>query len=100
MDKKGFNVTKTLKNMGLSGVRIDAVIGTLVKNNDVLEQSLTRSNKAYKENSALNKEFGEQTKTTNAKIQKFKNALGALFITIGQKLAQLLKSCLMCPPNF
>ena len=56
--------------MGLSGVRIDAVIGTLVKNNDVLEQSLTRSNKAYKENSALNKEFGEQTKTTNAKNPK------------------------------
>ena len=100
MDKKGFNVTKTLKNMGLSGVRIDAVIGTLVKNNDVLEQSLTRSNKAYKENSALNKEFGEQTKTTNAKIQKFKNALGALFITIGQKLAPAFKVLLDVSTKF
>ena len=76
-DEQG-NVTNALNIMGLSGNRVDATLGTLITRHNVLSQSLTRANKAYKENKALNQEYEQQAKTVNAKVQLLKNAFDKL----------------------
>ena len=89
--KENGNVTNALKIMGLTGIRVDATLGTLINRNNILTQSLSRAGKAYKENTALNKEYDQQVLSVNAKITGLKNAFGKLTKNVGVKLAPSFK---------
>jgi len=86
IEKSGGNTTQALSNMGLSGLRTNDILGTLIKKNDVLDKNLKRSSKAWKDNTALNAEFNAQTKTLNATFARISNAFTRLATVIGIRL--------------
>ena len=66
--KNGENLSKTLSGLGLDAKRTEAVVGILAKNTNVLNDALERSNKEYKENTALIKEAGLSAKSLDSII--------------------------------
>lgn len=90
----GVKTTSILAEFGLSGERVNAIIPTMAKSADVLTKSMGMAGKAFDENTALNKEFEQQTKTLNATIQMFQNRLGKTLRVIGDKLAPALSKVL------
>jgi len=87
MKGEGKNTVQAMNNLGLKGVRINDVMGTLIDKNEVLTKSLKRSNQAYKDNAALNAEVAEQSKSFNAAMVGFKNTLVRLQVRLGKFLA-------------
>ena len=76
--KENKNVSLALRNMGLSGIRVDSILGTLIKNNDVLTTSLDRSGRAYSKNTALGIEFAQQSKTMNSAFTRLGNSISLI----------------------
>jgi len=87
VEKGEGNLKKVLESLGLSGVRIDAILGTLAKRPEVLAKNMDRASKAFKENTALQKEFLIQTDSFNSKMIILTNTFTSLLRMIGKKLA-------------
>lgn len=87
LEAKGGDVTQALAFFGLSGVRDIAVMGALTKNTGLLTEKMKTAGDAFKENTALNKEFASATSTLASKFQLTKNRVNDLAITIGERLA-------------
>ena len=84
---KGKRGLEALENMGVKGDRVTRVMGTLIKNHGLLEKSMKRSNKAYEDNVALSIEVAEQSKSFNASMVAFRNAVTRLQFKLGRALA-------------
>lgn len=87
---RGGDVAGTLEEMGLEGIRVVSVIGSLVKGSDDLTKALRDSNKAYEENIALVDEVSKKTKlwenrvtTTGAAITEAGTKGGSAFQKLG-----------------
>lgn len=87
MQKQGKNTTKILGAFGLKGVRINDILGTLIKRNEVLAVNLERSGKAWKENTALQKEFEVATKSFNNSMKFLSNEFFIAARRLGKELA-------------
>lgn len=90
VEKAGGDVTQAMEFFGLTGVRDIQVLGSLAKNTDLLDEKLNQAAKAFKENTALEKEFAAASKTLNNEFQLMWNDLKDLAITVGAKVAPVL----------
>jgi len=87
----GGNMIKVLRFLGLEGVRINDILGTLVKQPAVLAENMDRASKAFKENIALQKEFDIQTNSFNSSMIKLTNTFTSLLIMVGAELAPAIE---------
>lgn len=89
--KGGGNMIKIMGALGLSGVRVNDILGTLAKRPEVLTENLKRASKAFSENTALQKEFEIQTRTLNSSFIKISNTFKSLLTLIGAELAPVVE---------
>lgn len=82
---------KLLEDFEISGIRVSKVIPILVKKSDKLVDTLNASAKAWKENTALNKEFGIQAAGFNSEFIKVKNTFIDVLRLVGRDLAPTVK---------
>jgi TP901 family phage tail tape measure protein len=87
----GGNLVKVMGALGLEGVRINDILGTLSKNPKVLAENMDRASKAFTENTALEKEFQVQTESLNSALIIIKNTFVSLLTLIGAELAPAVK---------
>lgn len=77
---------KALDSIGLSNIRIQRTLLGLAGNTDLLTNSLTDSQKAWKENTALQDVAAKRFDTTAARLTLLKNRVVALLIGLGDML--------------
>ncbi len=81
--KDGITFTKQLKALGLNGERSIKTFGALTVDVDRLAEQIRKSNVAYAENNAVNKEAAVAGEVFNAEMIKLKNS----FVSLGDSLA-------------
>jgi len=91
VEKGGGNMIKVLEFMGLQGVRINDVLGTLAKNPKVLAINMDRATRAFKDNVALQKEFAIQIDSLGSEITTLMNTFTRLLRLIGSDLAPVVR---------
>lgn len=91
VQKGGGDTNKVLGFLGLTGARTAKVIPVLAKRFDVLEDAMKQSTKAFKENTALNKEFAIQTQTLGSELIVLKNTFISFLRVIGAQLAPAVR---------
>ena len=91
---QGIDTVPYLKQMGLEGERILAVLPSLAKNSDRLSEALQKSKNAWKENNALLKESDAFYKTSIKQVQLFWNRIKDLAISVGERLAPSFNTAL------
>jgi len=91
VDKAGGNQIKVLAALGLQGIRINDILLTLAKRPEVLAENLDRATKAFKENTALQKEFEVQTDSLGSEFKILANTFVSLLTIIGEQLAPTVK---------
>lgn len=87
----GGNLIKVMEAVGLKGVRINDILGTLAKNPEVLAKNMDLSAKAFKENTALQNEFAVQTDSFNSEMSTLGNTFSSVGRLIGKDLAPAVK---------
>lgn len=87
----GGNMIKVMGALGLSGVRVNDILGTLAKRPKVLSDNLERSAKAFAANVALQNEFEVQTSSFNSEMQVLANTFTSLLRIIGKELAPAVR---------
>jgi len=90
VDAEGGNVFKTLKDLGLTDVRLVRAFLSISQSGDLLARSLAVGSRAWDENSALQEEAAKRYETTASKLQIFQNRVNDLQITLGNVLAPAL----------
>jgi len=88
--KKGGDATQALAFFGLEGIRDLRTLGSLAKNTDLLNQKMAQSAVAFKENTALEKEFSIQSTSLANKT----TLLGNRFKKMGKQLTIIFKPAL------
>ncbi len=83
----GGNLVKVMEAMGLKGVRINDVLGTLAKRPEKLVEGMDRQARAVRENVALENEFQVQTESLSAELATLTNTLTSLWRMVGKDLA-------------
>lgn len=91
LEKEGKSTSLALETLGLSGDEVNKVLPVLAKRSDLVAETLSLSNKAFKENAALNEEAAKAFATLGASMARLGNALVALGTDIGALLAPALK---------
>ncbi len=87
VQKGGGNMVKVMGALGLQGVRINDILGTLAKRPEVLAKNMDRASKAFQKNTALEKEFAIQTKTFNSSMIVISNTFKSLLKLMAAELA-------------
>ncbi|MCL2518983.1 MAG: phage tail tape measure protein, partial [Oscillospiraceae bacterium] len=90
-ERNGMKAIQILDEMGLTEVRMSNAILSLASSNDVLNNALAISNKAWEENVALAEDAETSFSRTEAKIQLFKNSVELLKIAIGDQLTPAIR---------
>lgn len=83
----GGNLVKAMGALGLQGVRINDILGTLAKRPEVLAENMDRASRAFIKNTALQKEFMVQTDSFNSSMKVISNTFTSLTRLIGKDLA-------------
>lgn len=89
--KQGQDMSKIMAAFGLTGVRDIQVLGTMATKIDDVRSSLNRANTAFKENSALDKEFEAQKNSLNNQMTILKNNLTVFAVKLGTELMPIVK---------
>lgn len=84
---EGGDVTSALSSMGLEGVRVIQVLGTLATRSGVLTDALAQSKAEWQENAALNREAAAATESFAAQTQLARNALNQAATALGSAIA-------------
>ena len=87
VEKREGNQVKVLAELGLKGVRINSILLTLAKRQEILTLRVGESTKAWRENTALQKEFEIQTDSFGSEMIKLTNTFTSLLRLIGEELA-------------
>lgn len=90
LNETGGNVSATLEELGMSGVRQSNMIRSLALANDMFAESVDMANKAWEENTALTEEAEKRYATTESKLQTLNNAYENLKVTLGDQLKPAL----------
>ena len=83
---KGVNMNAILMQLGMTGVRQSNMLAS-----DKMGQAVDRSNKAWKENTALTNEANKRYETTESQLKMFKNQVTDLAIEFGGPLLKALR---------
>ena len=81
-DKEGKNLSATLGELGLNEKRTEAVVGSLAKNYDTLEDALSRANAEYVNNTALTNEADQAAESLESKISDLSDSWDAMVLSI------------------
>lgn len=88
---KGVNINAILMQLGMTGVRQSNMLKSLALASDKMGQAVDRSNKAWKENTALTNEANKRYETTESQLKMFKNQVTDLAIEFGGPLLKALR---------
>lgn len=88
---KGVNMNAILMKLGMTGVRQSNMLKSLALASDKMGQAVDRSNKAWKENTALTNEANKRYETTESQLKMFKNQVTDLAIEFGGPLLKALR---------
>lgn len=78
------------KDMGENGSRAIAALSTLATHIDQIKEQQREANKAFREGTSVDKEFGVQNTTVQASIEKAKKAVNELRVELGERLSPLM----------
>ena len=88
---KGVNMNAILMQLGMTGVRQSNMLKSLALASDKMGDAVDRSNKAWKENTALTNEANKRYETTESQLKMFKNQVTDLAIEFGGPLLKALR---------
>lgn len=91
VQKGGGNLIKVMGALGLQGVRINDILGTLSKNPEVLAENMDRATKAFKDNVALEKEFAVQTDSLASEFKLLANTFTSVLRLVGKDLVPVVR---------
>lgn len=94
MKKDGENVVPVLKDLGLNEIRVRDALLRASGAGDLFRRTLDLGSKAWKENTALNKEAAERYKTTASQMKILWNRIKDVGITLGDALIPVLLNAL------
>lgn len=86
MKGEGKDVSGALKDLGLSGIRVQDMMMRGAGAGDLLRESLKLGKKEWRENTALQKEAEERFKTFESRLQLVKNSIYETGIVVGNAL--------------
>jgi len=86
LEEKGESATLVLDDMGLSGIRQSNMLKSLSLASEKVADSVSLSNTAWTENTALTKEAQLRYGTTESKLKLLDNAFNRVKITVGDQL--------------
>lgn len=86
LDDEGESATKTLEDLGMTGIRQSNMLKSLSSASGLLSRAVNTANNAWEENNALAKEAATRYDTTESKFQMFKNSVDNLKIAVGDQL--------------
>lgn len=92
--RNGKSAIAILKDLGLTDVRMTNTILSLANANDLMNNALDTSEKAWKDNTALTKEASKRYGTTKSQLEKLRNEVTKLGVEFGDELAPSLKTLL------
>ncbi|GEB17222.1 hypothetical protein NSI01_55370 [Pimelobacter simplex] len=90
INKSGGDVFGTLKDIGLSDIRVSQAMLSLAASGDVLTDSLAMGAEAWEKNSALSDEFAKRSGTTAAEVQVAWNNVKDAGIELGSVMLPVL----------
>ncbi len=83
---RGGDVAAAISRMGLEGVRVIGVLGTLATRSEVLAKALKQANEEFNNATALNKEVAVATKSFASQMQLLKSTINGIKVEIGAEL--------------
>ena len=89
--EKGVNMNSILSQLGMTGIRQSNMLKSLALASDKMGDAVDRSNKAWKENTALTNEANKRYETTESQLKMFKNQVTDLAIEFGGPLLKALR---------
>ena len=89
--EKGVNMNAILAQLGMTGIRQSNMLKSLALASDKMGDAVYRSNKAWKENTALTNEANKRYETTESQLKMFKNQVTDLAIEFGGPLLKALR---------
>ena len=89
--EKGVNMNAILAQLGMTGIRQSNMLKSLALASDKMGDAVDRSNKAWKENTALTNEANKRYETTESQLKMFKNQVTDLAIEYGVPLLKALR---------
>ena len=89
--EKGVNMNAILAQLGMTGIRQSNMLKSLALASDNMGDAVDRSNKAWKENTALTNEANKRYETTESQLKMFKNQVTDLAIEFGGPLLKALR---------
>lgn len=89
--EKGVNMNAILAQLGMTGIRQSNMLKSLALASDKMGEAVDRSNKAWKENTALTNEANKRYETTESQLKMFKNQVTDLAIEFGGPLLKALR---------
>lgn len=92
--RNGKSAIAVLQDMGIKETRLTNTILSLSNASDVLTSSVDIANKAWKDNTALQKEVNTKNETTESKITMLKNEVKKLAIETGNELLPTVRDIL------
>lgn len=89
--EQGANMDAILMKLGMTGIRQGNMLKSLALSSDKMSAAVARSNKAWKENTALTNEANKRYETTESQLKMFKNQVTDLAIEFGGPLLKALR---------
>lgn len=89
---EGKNMDGILDELGMTGIRQGNMLKSLASASDKMGEAVSRSNSAWKENSALTEEARKRYETTESQLKIFKNQITDLAIEFGGPLLKAMNS--------
>ena len=89
---EGKNTDGILADLGMKGIRQSNMLKSLALASDRMGEAISRSNSAWKENSALTNEASKRYETTESQLKIFKNQITDLAIEFGGPLLKAMNS--------
>lgn len=90
--EEGKNTDGILSDLGMKGIRQSNMLKSLALASDRMGEAISRSNSAWKENSALTEEARKRYETTESQLKIFKNQITDLAIEFGGPLLKAMNS--------
>ena len=89
---EGKNTDGILSDLGMKGIRQSNMLKSLALASDRMGEAISRSNSAWKENSALTEEARKRYETTESQLKIFKNQITDLAIEFGGPLLKAMNA--------
>lgn len=84
--ERGKSAIKILDSMGIKETRLRDALLRSANASDIMEKAVKLGNKAWTENKALVNEANKRYQTTESQLQKAKNKIDVLVVSLGEKL--------------